>query len=187
MAKFDQNRLEFSPEEHTLGEIFDSISEDISIRASAQNRQLEINIPHNLPTVGADIYGASEVMINLIDNAIKYSNDGGLVKIWAEQNDNFVEVHVQDFGIGIPDSVLGNLFSKFYRSHRSRETVAGSGIGLYISKAITEMMGGKISVKSTEGKGSIFIVHLPIFTKMKDSVGTNKPSTIQIKNHGRVI
>lgn len=187
VAKFDQNRLEFSPEEHTLGEIFDSISEDISIRASAQNRQLEINIPHNLPTVGADIYGASEVMINLIDNAIKYSNDGGLVKIWAEQNDNFVEVHVQDFGIGIPDSVLGNLFSKFYRSHRSRETVAGSGIGLYISKAITEMMGGKISVKSTEGKGSIFTVHLPIFTKMKDSVGTNKPSTIQIKNHGRVI
>ena len=186
VAKFDQNRLEFSPEEHEVSDIFDVINEDITIRASAQNRELEISIPHNLPTIGTDIYGASEVMINLIDNAIKYSNDGGLVKVWAEESDNFVDIYVQDFGIGIPASVLGNLFSKFYRSHRSRETVAGSGIGLYISKAIMEMTGGKIAVKSTEGKGSTFIVSFPIFSKITEGQKIPEIPIAQIKNHGKI-
>lgn len=186
VAKFDQNRLEFSPEEHEVSDIFDVINEDITIRASAQNRELEISIPHNLPTIGTNIYGASEVMINLIDNAIKYSNDGGLVKVWAEESDNFVDIYVQDFGIGIPASVLGNLFSKFYRSHRSRETVAGSGIGLYISKAIMEMTGGKIAVKSTEGKGSTFIVSFPIFSKITEGQKIPEIPIAQIKNHGKI-
>ena len=186
VAKFDQNRLEFSPEEHEVSDIFDVINEDITIRASAQNRELEISIPHNLPTIGTDIYGASEVMINLIDNAIKYSNDGGLVKVWAEESDNFIDIYVQDFGIGIPASVLGNLFSKFYRSHRSRETVAGSGIGLYISKAIMEMTGGKIAVKSTEGKGSTFIVSFPIFSKITEGQKIPEIPIAQIKNHGKI-
>jgi two-component system phosphate regulon sensor histidine kinase PhoR/two-component system sensor histidine kinase VicK len=186
VAKFDQNRLEFSPEEYEVSDIFDVINEDITIRASAQNRELEISIPHNLPTIGTDIYGASEVMINLIDNAIKYSNDGGLVKVWAEESDNFVDIYVQDFGIGIPASVLGNLFSKFYRSHRSRETVAGSGIGLYISKAIMEMTGGKIAVKSTEGKGSTFIVSFPIFSKITEGQKIPEIPIAQIKNHGKI-
>lgn len=186
VAKFDQNRLEFSPEEHEVSDIFDVINEDITIRASAQNRELEISIPHNLPTIGTDIYGASEVMINLIDNAIKYSNDGGLVKVWAEESDNFIDIYVQDFGIGIPASVLGNLFSKFYRSHRSRETVAGSGIGLYISKAIMEMTGGKIAVKSTEGKGSTFTVSFPIFSKITDGQKMAEVPVAQIKNHGKI-
>jgi signal transduction histidine kinase len=179
VAKFDQNRLEFSPEEYEVSDIFDVINEDITIRASAQNRELEISIPHNLPTIGTDIYGASEVMINLIDNAIKYSNDGGLVKVWAEESDNFVDIYVQDFG-------LGNLFSKFYRSHRSRETVAGSGIGLYISKAIMEMTGGKIAVKSTEGKGSTFIVSFPIFSKITEGQKIPEIPIAQIKNHGKI-
>lgn len=185
VAKFDQNRLEFSPEEHSINEIFEEIYEDISMRASAQNRHLDISLPHNLPTVNADIYGASEVFINLIDNAIKYSNDGGIIKVWAEESGNFIDINIQDYGIGIPENVIGNLFTKFYRSHRSRETVAGSGIGLYVSKAIVEMLSGKISVKSTEGKGSTFTVSLPIYSKLSD-VQQNKIPQVQIKNHGKV-
>ena len=185
VAKFDQNRLEFSPEEHSINEIFEEIYEDISMRASAQNRHLDISLPHNLPTVNADIYGASEVFINLIDNAIKYSNDGGIIKVWAEESGNFIDINIQDYGIGIPENVIGNLFTKFYRSHRSRETVAGSGIGLYVSKAIVEMLSGKISVKSAEGKGSTFTVSLPIYSKLSD-VQQNKIPQVQIKNHGKV-
>ncbi|MDO4871890.1 MAG: HAMP domain-containing sensor histidine kinase [bacterium] len=183
VAKFDQDRLEFSLEEHEISEIFDSISEDITVRASSQNRNLQINLPHNLPTVGTDIYGASEVIINLVDNAIKYSSDGGMVKIWAEENGAFVDVHVEDYGIGMPENVVNNIFTKFFRSHRSRETVAGSGIGLYISKAIIEKMKGKISAKSVEGKGSNFTLSIPIYAKLSEI--SQLPSA-QIKNHGRV-
>lgn len=187
VAKFDQNRLEFSPKKLQISRIFDEINEDIQNRASAQNRELQVKIPHNLPEVSADIYGASEVLVNLIDNAIKYSNDGGLVEIWAEESGDFVEVSVRDYGIGIPNSVIKNLFSKFYRSHRSRETVAGSGIGLYISKAIIEIMGGKIWAVSKEGKGSTFTVALPIFEKVDANSKNTKASKNLIQNHGKIM
>jgi len=135
----------------------------------------------------------TEVFGNLIDNAIKYSNDGGSIEVIAAVNGNFVDVSVTDHGIGMPSNVIGNLFHKFYRSHRSRETVAGTGIGLYISKAIVESNGGKISVKSVEGRGSTFIVSLPIYATVADklkALGNNNQDFIErssdgwIKNHG---
>ena len=93
----------------------------------------------------------------------------------------------------MPANVIGNLFHKFYRSHRSRETVAGTGIGLYISKAIVESTGGKIGVRSVEGRGSTFTVSLPIYATVADKLtkgGANNQVFIErstsgwIKNHG---
>jgi len=134
----------------------------------------------------------SEVLGNLIDNAIKYSNDGGSIEVTAGVNGDFVEVSVVDHGIGMPANVISNLFHKFYRSHRSRETVAGTGIGLYISKAIVESNGGKISVRSVEGHGSTFTFSLPIYSTVADKLktGVNNQGFIErsssgwIKNHG---
>lgn len=85
----------------------------------------------------------------------------------AFQDGDFIKVAVEDHGIGMPGNVISNLFHKFYRSHRGRETVAGTGIGLYISKAIVESHGGKIGVISAEGKGSIFWFTVPIYTYRK--------------------
>ncbi len=81
-----------------------------------------------------------------------------------------VEISFEDHGIGMPGNVLTNLFKKFYRSHRSRETVAGTGIGLYISKAIVESHGGTISVRSEEGRGSTFLVSLPTYRSVADKL-----------------
>lgn len=76
----------------------------------------------------------------------------------------------------MPGSVVSNLFQKFYRSHRSRETVAGTGIGLYISKAIVESHGGTVSVRSEEGRGSTFIVTLPTYASIADQLKTGDNS-----------
>jgi signal transduction histidine kinase len=76
----------------------------------------------------------------------------------------------------MPGNVVSNLFQKFYRSHRSRETVAGTGIGLYISKAIVESHGGTISVRSEEGRGSTFIVSLPTFKSVADKLKADNNS-----------
>ena len=86
----------------------------------------------------------------------------------------------------MPGNVITNLFQKFYRSHRSRETVAGTGIGLYISKAIVESHGGRISVRSEEGKGSTFIVSLPIYATVADKLqaGNNSNEGMIEKNSG---
>jgi signal transduction histidine kinase len=86
----------------------------------------------------------------------------------------------------MPGNVVSNLFHKFYRSHRSRETVSGTGIGLYISKAIVESHGGKISVRSVEGEGSTFTFSLPIYSTVADKLqaGNNSNESLIDRNDG---
>lgn len=167
-SRYDRRHLQLHLTEDSIANVYDTINDDMQLRASSQNRLLNVNIPTNLPTIAADKSSLSEVLGNLIDNALKYSNEGGLVNVQAFQDGDFIKVAVEDHGIGMPGNVISNLFHKFYRSHRSRETVAGTGIGLYISKAIVESHGGKIGVISAEGKGSIFWFTVPIYATVKD-------------------
>jgi signal transduction histidine kinase len=156
----------------------------MQLRAVSQNRLLAVEFPDDLPTVAADRGSISEVLGNLIDNAVKYSNEGGIVNVTAATDGDFVRVSVEDHGIGMPSSVVSNLFHKFYRSHRSRETVAGTGIGLYISKAIVESHGGTISVRSQEGKGSTFEFRLPIYATVADKLREHDNSNEGLIEHG---
>jgi signal transduction histidine kinase len=192
-SRYDRRHLKVHLSEDSIADIYDSISDDMQLRASSQNRLLSVHFPDDLPTVAADSASVSEVLSNLIDNAIKYSNEGGAVNVTAAVEGDFVKVSVQDHGIGMPGNVVSNLFHKFYRSHRSRETVAGTGIGLYISKAIVESHGGKVGVSSVEGQGSTFEFTLPIYSTVADKLqaednsneGFIKPKESDgwIKNH----
>lgn len=169
-SRYDRRHLQLHLVEETLTGIYDTINDDLQLRASSQNRLLSAALPQDLPTIAADRSSLSEVMSNLIDNALKYSNEGGAVNVTAGVDGNFVKFSVEDHGIGMPANVIGNLFHKFYRSHRSRETVAGTGIGLYISKAIIESHGGQIGVTSAEGQGSTFWFTVPIYATVKDKL-----------------
>lgn len=169
-SRYDRRHLKMHLSETTVSDIYDTIRDDMDLRADAQNRLLSVAIPTDLPTIAGDPASLSEVFGNLIDNAIKYSNEGGAIKVTAAPKGDMVEVAIEDHGIGMPASVIGNLFQKFYRSHRSRETVAGTGIGLYISKAIVESHGGNISVRSEDGRGSTFTVLLPTFKSVADKL-----------------
>jgi signal transduction histidine kinase len=190
-SRYDRRHLKVRLTEEKITDIYDVIKEDMALRASSQNRVLNVSILPNLPSVAADKNSLSEVLANLIDNAIKYSNEGGIIAVEAQSKGNNVEISVSDNGIGMPESVIENLFQKFFRSHRSRETVSGTGIGLYISKAIVESHGGKIIVNSTEGKGSKFTVIMPTYAVVSDKLKLDKNSnekiilnnTDQIKNH----
>ena len=190
-SRYDRRHLKVHLVESKLSDIYTVIKDDMDLRATSQGRMLAVNIPEDLPTVPADTASLSEVISNLIDNAIKYSNEGGAIEVAAEKKGDAVELTVTDHGIGMPGSVVSNLFQKFYRSHRSRETVAGTGIGLYISKAIIESHGGTISVRSEEGQGSTFIVNLPIYATVADKLqagdnsneGMINTSDGWIKNH----
>lgn len=190
-SRYDRRHLNLHLAETTVSDIYDTIRDDMQLRANAQNRLLSVAIPTDLPTIAGDPASLGEVFGNLIDNAIKYSNEGGAINVSAGMKGEFVEVYVEDHGIGMPAGVVSNLFQKFYRSHRSRETVAGTGIGLYISKAMVESHGGNISVRSEEGRGSTFIVTLPTYqsiaTKLQSGDNSNKNLIDQgkgwIKNH----
>ena len=169
-ARYDRRHLKMRLIETSIAEIYDMIRDDMNLRASSQGRLLADAIPTDLPKIAADPASLSEVLGNLIDNAIKYSNEGGAIAVNAQLKGDFVEIDVTDHGIGMPGNVVSNLFQKFYRSHRSRETVAGTGIGLYISKAIVESHGGTISVRSEEGKGSTFAVSIPTYQSVADKL-----------------
>jgi signal transduction histidine kinase len=109
-----------------------------------------------------DVQKLYQVFLNLLDNAIKYSDSGARVDVNIEEDVSSLTVRIRDTGVGIPDEDLNQLFERFYRvdKDRSRAT-GGSGLGLAISKQIVEMHGGSISVESEVGVGSVFEIRLP--------------------------
>lgn len=193
-SRYDRRHLKLKLAETKVADIVNYIREDMELRATTVNRSVDWQIPANLPTVAADRSSISEVLSNLVDNAIKYSRDGGKVLVTATTSGRFVEISVIDHGIGIPQSVAEHLFSKFYRSHRSSGSTSGSGLGLYISRAIVESHGGQISFQSTEGKGSTFAFTLPIYSYVRSQLESNQNSNAGlvsqnnvISNHGRMV
>jgi len=169
-SRYDRRHLRVRLHEVSLDSIYATIRDDMDMRAAAQGRLLSVNIPTDLPKIAGDAASLSEVFSNLIDNAVKYSNEGGAITVTSSVQGDFVEVAIEDHGIGMPSTVISNLFNKFYRSHRSRETVAGTGIGLYISKALVESHGGTIRVSSEEGRGSVFTVSIPTYASVADTL-----------------
>ena len=103
-----------------------------------------------------------QAVVNLIDNAIKYSNDGGTVRVEALQRENEIIISVSDQGCGIEKEHLPRLFERFYRADKARSRqLGGTGLGLAIVKHIAQAHGGRVTVESTPGKGSTFSIHIP--------------------------
>jgi signal transduction histidine kinase len=125
------------------------------------NRQIHIISPATDVLVRADRYRLQQVLINLVDNAVKYSAPDRPVDLILERQRNQALIHVRDRGIGIPLQDQRKIFERFYRvdghQTRSRE---GTGLGLAIVKSLVEGMGGQVSVRSKPGEGSLFTVTL---------------------------
>lgn len=138
--------------------------QDFIDRANEKKIQLVFFEPNfKQVQVSADKLKIKEVVNNLLSNALNYTKEGGRVGVWMEQNGNEILTHVGDDGIGIPKSAMTNLFTKFFRVSGPLEKYSkGTGLGLYISKAIIDLHKGKIWVNSEEGKGSIFSFSLPV-------------------------
>ncbi len=131
----------------------------------AKEKQIDLTFTEpkeQIKQIKADKLRITEVISNLISNAITYTDQNGRINIWMEARENEVITHVQDTGEGIPESAIPNLFTKFYRvSGKLGQGSKGTGLGLYISKSIVEMHHGKIWVVSEYGKGSTFSFALP--------------------------
>jgi PAS domain S-box-containing protein len=141
-----------------------------SIEAKAKRFGIEIhylgdsanNITGDRYQCVCDAQKIYQVLLNLMDNAIKYSDPGARVEVRVLANVDSITVRVSDTGVGIPDEDLPNLFDRFYRVNKDRSrATGGSGLGLAISKQIVELHGGHLSVRSEVGVGSTFVVQLP--------------------------
>jgi len=132
------------------------------VKALASDNKIKINSKIEDLVISGDKKNLTELLVILLDNAIKYGKYNSLVKINAIKNDGRVAISVSDQGIGIDDKDLPHIFDRFYRAEKSRskENVSGYGLGLSIAKKIVEIHNGLISVKSEKGKGTTFTVIL---------------------------
>ena len=124
---------------------------------------LDLSAPKDLPAVRADEQQLRQVLVNLVENAVKYSPDGGPVSVRLKREDDHVLWTVSDRGLGIPASERRRVFEKFYRldPHMTRG-IGGTGLGLYICRELVHRLDGRIWVDSNNGKGSTFFVQIPI-------------------------
>jgi signal transduction histidine kinase len=120
-----------------------------------------------LPSMGVPVLGdelrLEQVIQNLVQNAVKYSPDGGPVHIALAPEAGWARISVRDEGLGIPPESLSRIFTRFFRAHNSDERqISGMGVGLYVVRQIIELHGGRVEVQSAERKGSTFTVWLPL-------------------------
>jgi signal transduction histidine kinase len=134
------------------------------MRLLAEEKHISLDCDGTTPVqVEADPARLKQVVVNLLDNAIKYTPQGGRVSISVSQRNDHAVLRVADSGIGIPAPDLPHIFDRFYRADkaRSRQT-DGSGLGLSIVRSICAAHGGHVTVESSEGKGSVFHVEIPL-------------------------
>lgn len=173
--KIERDQLAVSPELIDYQAVLTKSVDDLSNLAKQKNISLALNFPKDiLPKVLADPIRINEVVINLIANAINYTNPGGKVDISFQITPLEITTVVSDTGIGIPKEAIPHLFNKFFRvSNTSQQASKGTGLGLYIAKSIISKSGGKIWVESEEGSGSKFYFTLPIASQIK-TFGSDK-------------
>ena len=127
-----------------------------------ENVELELDVPERIPSVVADPGQLHQVLVNLVDNAIKYSPEGGPVLLSVANGDGAIRFAIADTGLGIPASEHRRIFEKFYRLDPDMTRgIGGTGLGLYICRELVRRMDGKIWVESKPGEGSTFFVELP--------------------------
>jgi signal transduction histidine kinase len=160
-AQIDRGRLRMEERDCDITELCASVIEAAEAR-KPESIQLGLVAPTSTPPLKCDPPKLKQVLVNLVENAIKYSPEGGRIEVRIADTPDRLRIDVQDEGLGIPPSEQARIFEKFYRlDAEMTRGVGGSGLGLYISREIVEQMGGLLSVRSRRGAGSTFTVTLP--------------------------
>ncbi|MEA4932902.1 MAG: HAMP domain-containing sensor histidine kinase [Lawsonibacter sp.] len=171
VTRIDENRMVLTPAECSLTEVIQNTLSTYYPILNRNNNKLSLKLPRDLPKARADAARVSQVLVNLIANAIRHTNRGQIVVSAATQG-NFIEVAVADNGEGIASKRIPLLFER-YKSRDSANSTRGrnngTGLGLFICKHIVEAHGGCIRVESCEGAGTTVRFTLPKFIKSDPS------------------
>ena len=162
LATLEEKDLAYEPERVSLKEIAENVVKIFVPKAAEKNLRLQLETAPDLPPIDGDPFRIEQIFVNLIDNAVKYTEKGS-VRVRLEKVEGGIVAEVVDSGIGIPEKDQSRVFERFYvvDKSRSRKT-GGTGLGLSIVKHIVLLHGGRIDLKSSPGTGSTFRVFLPI-------------------------
>jgi signal transduction histidine kinase len=160
--RLESGKIKFEPKSFNIVTLVSQITSNFVVEAQNRKHILEISNPDRAFQVFADANQTEQILTNYIGNAIKYTPNGGNIRISFEEQPSHILVKVSDNGIGIVEDEVGKVFQRFYRaSNASCSGAGGSGLGLAIVRDLVERQGGQVWVESELGKGSIFSFSLP--------------------------
>jgi two-component system, OmpR family, phosphate regulon sensor histidine kinase PhoR len=161
LARIESGKAPLRVQPTPLSDILLSPVERLQPQAERAGLKLSVKLPDNLPPVMADGRRTQQVVTNLVHNAIKFTPVDGRIQVSAHREGDEIVVTVSDTGVGVPPGDLSRIFERFYKTDRARSG-GGTGLGLAIVKHIVQAHGGRVWVKSKEGKGSDFFFTLPV-------------------------
>ncbi len=170
LARVEQGaeRYRLPLETYPLEAAFATAVEICQVSAEARQMEIDVSCPADLQVrINPPLF--EQAVVNLLDNAVKYSPPGSLVRLTGAAGDGQVIIAVADNGPGIEAKHLPRLFERFYRTDKARSrAMGGTGLGLAIVKHVVQLHGGRVDVASTPGKGSVFTIHLPMYRETTD-------------------
>ena len=162
LSRYDNNKKITQKETFDLGDLVKKCQDKLAIEAKKKNHSVNCFVTADVPPVYADKYDIERVILNILSNSIKYTKEGGEIKIYVGFVYNDAYIKVFDNGIGIPEEDLSRIFERFYRVDKARtREMGGTGLGLSIAKEILDKNGGSIDIKSVVGQGTEVVIKIP--------------------------
>ena len=171
LSRYDSNKKRAQKESFDLGELVKKCQDKLGIEIKKKNHKVNCFVTADVPPVYADKYDIERVVLNILTNSIKYTPDGGEIKIYVGFVYNDAYIKVFDNGIGIPEDDLSRIFERFYRVDKARtREMGGTGLGLSIAKEILDKNGGSIDIKSVVGQGTEVVIRIPTRVTIENEI-----------------
>jgi signal transduction histidine kinase len=158
LSRIESGKIEINPDHVPLISLVEEVLQSLKPEATRKQINIGVTIDKAITLIYVDPQRFKQILFNLTDNAIKYTKNGGSIRIIANDSKNSIKIEVEDNGIGIKKEYMNKVFNKF---SRSATEYSGTGLGLYITKTFVEAHKGKIEVSSDPGKGTKFTLYLP--------------------------
>jgi len=163
--KLEAGKMNLDIQDNNITQIVSEVHETMTLYAKKHEVELVTELPENLPMAKFDRGKITQILTNLISNAVKFTPANGLASVNVRHQNEELVISVHDTGMGIPKEALPKIFERFYRVHRPNKQIQGTGLGLAIVHKIVMMHGGRIEVESEVDQGTTFTVYLPLNPK----------------------
>ncbi len=169
LSKMEEGKISFSLEWIDLSEVIEHVTLKAGLKAKEKGLEIQVDLQRNLPMIYADGLRMEQIFLNLVENAIRYTEKGTVFVQMKRTNSNEILISIEDTGIGIPQNELPYIFDRFYRVEKSRSReYGGTGLGLAIVKKLVELQDGTIEVSSEVGRGTRLVLRFPLTSKGED-------------------
>lgn len=162
LSRLENSMIQIKCEKCSIKKTISETVSQIYVKANAKDIEICVDMKNDIETLH-DYKWTVESLVNILENAVKYSEQGTTINIYVNCLVNYVLIQVEDEGIGIPEGEVHEIFKRFYRGSNTKDMVKeGAGVGLYLARSIIEQQGGTIVAKRKNGNGTIFQIMLPL-------------------------